>query len=444
MKGLTEKDIREMNGGQMPTFLAEDPKRRERWKHLTEGLDKKNRLMVENLMENTRKWIAFETSQKRDVGTFTTYAFPLIRRVFPNMKAQELVSVQPIPQPTAKIFYYDLKYGTAIKNVNVGDRIDLQANFNSYYGGGKVIGDLIGTGDGTEDTFDASYAPIDEDTLVVYVDGTEVDVNDGASDFDAGEIVLDSAPASGAAVTADYTVKGAEESADPRELDFEITDDSVEAESKKLQTKWTLEAQQDLMAYHGLDAESELLAGMSDALRREIDRIIVQDLLDNATAGSVNWTKSVPAEYDGSEREWRMTLYDAILDANNKIYKKRYRNANWIVADPDTCTELEKLDGFSEMKDSWTGQSGMGLEEFGILRNRFKVYKDPWFESNTMLLGYKGATMFETGYVYAPYIPMYVTPTIMDTNFEPRRAVMSRYARKPVITDYYSKVNIVT
>lgn len=436
---MDSKDLKEMQReyGVAPSFLQENEVRTKRWAHLTEGLNDYDRLVMETLLDNTKRWEMFETSQTRNVGTFTTYGYPLIRRVFPNLIANELVSVQPMTQPTGLIFFLDFLYGTSKGGVTAGDNLADGSKFNPYYAGGTVRGEVLGEGTGEEKTFDLAYGPIVADSEVVYVDGIPVSGYTIAN----GKITITAAE--GAAITVDYQVSPGEGD-DVPEIDFDMTSTDVQAESKKLKAKWTLEAQQDLMAYHGLSAESELLAVLGDQIRREIDRAIINDLYDNASAGNVNWSAEAPSDFSGSDREYRMTLYDAIIDANTLIYKRRYRNANWIVADPDTCSLLEKLDGFKELNnDAGVGGAGLGVEQFGILRNRFTVYKDPWATANKLLLGYKGNTFMETGYVYAPYIPLYTTPVITDPNdFTPRRGVMTRYARKPVITDFYATVTV--
>ena len=425
--------------GRTPSFLQEDKIRQERWAHLTEGLQDYDRLAVETLLDNAKRWEMYETSQARNVGTFTTFAYPLIRRVFPNLIANDLVSVQPMTQPTGLIFFLDFLYGTTKGDVTAGDRIDNSAAFSPYYSGGRVIGELAGAGTGAEQTLQLKHYPVVENSEVVYVDG--VPSSNYTLTNDTGALVITATQ--DAAITVDYQV-GPGEGEDVPEIDFNMTSTSVTAESKKLKAVWTLEAQQDLMAYHGLSAESELLAVLADQIRREIDREIISDLAAKASAGNVSWSATVPENYNGSEREYSMTLYDAIIDANTLIYKKRYRNANWIVADPDTCSRLEKLDGFKELNnEAGLGGAGLGIERFGILRNRFTVYKDPWATANRMLLGYKGNTFMETGYVYAPYIPLYTTPVIVDPNdFSPRRGVMTRFAKKCVAPDFYATVTI--
>lgn len=437
--------LRKQLGIDAPSFLAEDTARQARWAHLTEGLKDTDRIVLENLLDNAQRWALTETTTTQDVATFTTYGFPLIRRVYPNLIAQELVSVQPMTQPTALIFYLDFLYGTARHGSSAGDRTDLR--HNPKYAGGMVRGEIIKkSGEaGSEDAYTLDYTPV-ENSEIVYVDGV---VLAGGYTIDGDEITFSTAPATEATVTIDYQLSPAEGEDNVAEMKLSMTSDSVVAETKKLKAQWTLEAQQDLMAYHGLNAENELLTVMGNEIIREIDRLIINHLLRVASAGNVNWSSSMPVDedgnstYAGSQREYEQTLFHAILDANNLIYRKRFQNANWIVADPDTCTLLEKLDGYKELNEEWVGGAGQGVERFGVLRNRFTVYKDPGMKPNTMLLGYKGNTFFETGYVYAPYIPLYTTPIMLDPNdFTPRRGVMTRFARKPVITDYYATVTI--
>lgn len=449
----------------MPSFLVENKDRKERWAHLTEGLDDYKRLGLEAMLDNAYKWSLREASDTGNVAAFTTYGFPLIRRVFPNLIANDLVSVQPITMPSAMVFYLDYLYGTTKAGVTAGDvmgqyEVDPLTGEHTYlfspkYSGGMVRGLAIGEGNGALDTFAlsgviadatarAAYMPADEDSVVAYVDGVQTalaDVTAAANDL---TIQFGAAPADGAVITVDFVLATPSEGGnDIPEMDFNMRSESVVAETKKLKARWTLEAQQDLMAYHGVNAETEMLGLLGDTVRREIDRQIIDHLYRIASGGNVNWSGTIAPGFNGSDRDWRMTLYDAIIDANNLIYKKRFRNATWIVADPDTCARIEKLDGFTEIKAEWSGNAGQGVERFGILRNRFQVYKDPLARPNTMLLGHRGTSMFETGYIYAPYIPLYTTPVFTDPNtLAPVRSVMSRYARKPVITDLYATVSI--
>ncbi len=461
------EELQAQNTG--PSFLQENEMRRKKWEHLTDDLSDYDRLSLETLFENTQKWIQYETTTTGNVGTFTTYAFPIIRKIWPNMFASELVSVQPIPMPTAMIFYLDFEYGAsdatpwgfneggtpAIPADTQMDGYPATQNFSPLYAGGYIRGDFAGTGDGSEDTFELTYGPVEAESELVYVDGTLVSsddytlIVDGGAGTNNGRIVFDSAqePANGAAVTVDYRLEAAvNEGGEPNRINLRIASDSVFAETKKLKAEWTIEGQQDLNAYHNLNMESELMNVVSNTVRREIDQLILMDLRSAAAsaggAGVVNWSSAIGAGYNGSQREWDLTLYDALIDANQLIYNRRGVNANWIVAGPNACSRLEKLEGFTEQHRDWA-ITGMGMERFGVLKNRFTVYKDPWAAADSILMGYKGNTMFDTGYVYSPYIPLYTTPTIIDANnFTPRKGIMSRYARKLISNNFYASVNI--
>ena len=437
----------------VPSFLQENSARKEKWAHLTEGLDDYKRLSMETLLENTQGWMLNETTTTGNVGTFTTYAFPMIRRVMPELFANELVSVQPIPMPTAMIFYIDFKYGSALNLaaspvLTGGQRVDLKANFHPLYSGGAVRGNLLGLGNGSNVTFTATYRPFTANSELVYVDNVlQIEGTDYTVNSTTGVVTFEvaSTPASGAAVTMDYQVAPAE-GGNPREIDLRISSDSVYSETKRLKAMWTIESQQDLMAYHGLSAENELMGVVASTVRREIDQLIIGDLRTAAGlptgAGNVSWSPTIGAGYNGSQREWDLTLYNAIVDANALIYNKRMVNATWIVAGSSACTRLEKLEGFTEQHRDWA-VTGMGMERFGVLKNRFNVYKDPWAPADSMLLGYRGQSMFETGYIYAPYQPLYTSPLIVDPNdFTPRRGIMSRFARKLVDPGFYATLTI--
>jgi hypothetical protein len=356
-------------------LVEENAERQKKWAYLTENLDTEKRLQCEILLDNMQKALS-ETSFMTNVGPFTTFAFPMIRRIFPKLIAQTLCSVQPMTQPTGKVFYLDFKYGTAKGSIGVGDRLDQRGN-----------------------------------TAKNYADRTP----------ETGEIA---------------------------EVNFDISSVAVDAEEKALKAKWTIEAQQDLKAYHGLNAEDELMIVLSDEIIREIDMIIIDDMVANATSGNVNWNINAPAEVPWTNLDpkvYKATLYDAIVDANNLIFRKRYRNATWIVADSDVCTRLEKLEGFKLEETVDDAVFNIGIHRFGVLKNRFVIYKHPWFQTNMMLLGFKGASWLDTGYVYAPYIPLYTTPLLIDPNtMQPVRGMMSRFAKKCVQGDCFATVTLVS
>ena len=254
------------------------------------------------------------------------------------------------------------------------------------------------------------------------------------------------------------------------EIDIKIEALAVTAQSRKLKAKWSPELAQDLNAYHSLDAEVELTQILSEQIALEIDREILNDLLTQGNGANLFWSrmpgkfvnKETGAEvastssltpgpaFTGTVREWYETLTETIIDAANTIHRKTLRgSANFIVVGPDVATILESsvmyrpsysLDGEGQVGAPMT----IGADKVGTLSNRFTVYKDPYFPRNKILIGYKGGSYLETGYVYAPYVPLIVTPTIFQPeDFTPRKGVMTRYGKKMVRSDFYGTVTVL-
>ena len=246
------------------------------------------------------------------------------------------------------------------------------------------------------------------------------------------------------------------------EIDIKVEAVPVVAETRKLRAKWSPELAQDLNAYHSLDAEVELTQILSEQIALEIDREILNDLLTQATAANFFWSRAPGrflnketaavqasgfASFTGTVREWYETLVETIIDVANQIHRKTLRgSANFIVVGPDVATILEasvfykpaySIDGDGQVSQPMT----IGADVAGNLSNRFTVYKDPYFPRNKILVGYKGGSYLETGYVYAPYVPLIVTPTIFQPeDFTPRKGVMTRYGKKMVRSDFYGTV----
>ena len=254
------------------------------------------------------------------------------------------------------------------------------------------------------------------------------------------------------------------------EIDIKIESIAISAVTKKLRAKWSPELAQDLNAYHSLDAEVELTAILSEQVSLEIDREILSDLLTQASGANLFWSRAPGKfvnkltgeivrktnsldpgpQFQGTVREWYETLIETIIDVANVIHTKTLRgSANFVVTSPDVCTVLESSvlykPKFSIDKDGQVGSpfsiASAGAEAVGTLTNRFTVYKDPYFPRNRILVGYKGGSYLETGYVYAPYVPLIVTPTIFaPEDFTPRKGVMTRYGKKMVRADFYGTV----
>ena len=241
------------------------------------------------------------------------------------------------------------------------------------------------------------------------------------------------------------------------EIDVDMNSVPIVAKTRKLKAVWTPELAQDLNAYHSVDAEAELTSMLSEYISMEIDLEILDMLIANAST-TERWSARVGYEYDEvsssfipgnnnssyayTKNEWFTTLGNKIQRVSNKIHQKTMRGgANFLVCGPDVATILESIPGFSVNTDGNVNQFAMGVQQVGTLNNRFTVYKNPYMLENTILVGFRGSNFLETGAVYAPYIPLIMTPLIYDPkNFTPRKGVMTRYAKKIVRPEFYGKI----
>jgi hypothetical protein len=241
------------------------------------------------------------------------------------------------------------------------------------------------------------------------------------------------------------------------EVDLELKSEAIVAKTRKLKAVWTPELAQDLNAYHSIDAEAELTSMLSEYISLEIDLEILDMLKANALTTEY-WSVTLGEEYNSATGEWVdggasaaynknswfQTLGTKLNKVSNKIHQLTLRGgANFVVASPDVCTILESIPGFTVSADKDATSFAAGVTTVGAIANRYTVYKNPYMTSNEILLGFKGSNFLETGAVYAPYVPLIMTPLVYDpTNFTPRRGVMTRYAKKMVRPEFYGKIYV--
>ena len=243
------------------------------------------------------------------------------------------------------------------------------------------------------------------------------------------------------------------------EINVELKSEAIIAKTRKLKAVWSPEFAQDLNAYHSIDAEAELTSMLSEYISQEIDLEILDMLIQNAVTEEV-WSAQLGFEYNAgtdqfaassnaaaqayTQNTWFMTLGTKIQKVSNKIHQKTMRGgANFLVCSPDVATILESIPGYAADTDGNKMQFAMGVQKVGLLNSRFTVYKNPYMTENVILLGYRGSQFLETGAVYAPYIPLIMTPLVYDpTNFTPRKGVMTRYAKKMVRPEFYGKIKV--
>ena len=526
---------------------------------LLKKLNEKKSQVMANMLEEEAKALKQlnESSSVSDIAGFNKIAFPLVRRVFAQLIANEIVSVQPMSLPSGLLFYLDFQFDRNKSGYYQGGSI-YGARNNPWNSPSQGVGDMVATGGFYElnsgystrsyaFSTSASFAAagvvaitgtpsVGKATVVNAYDLTFS--NSAYADIlqiqnfrlaKVGEVVLASnsfrgmtpiesltadslygsyapeltqflpngnlrfwsaTPLTGGTLTGAgnaivvYGPARADVQDNPKttalndfeavtgipQLNISISSVPVMAQTRKLKTQWTPELAQDLNAYHALDAEVELTTILSEAIALEIDREILGELLHFATVKAAwsrkagryvtlsadgvsittnsfsNASNSTYQSFFGTQQDWYQTLGETVTTVSNEIHKRSLRHgANFIVTSPEACSVIESINGFkpSVLMDASETTFSMGMEKTGGLNNRYTVYKDPYFPETYMLLGYKGGSFLETGYVYAPYVPLLVTPTIFaPEDFTPRRGVMTRYAKQMVRAEMYGTIQI--
>lgn len=469
-----------------------------RWKKtgLLEGLNSKKAGIIAQLLENQAGYLLEAPANalsNGQVSGFDIVAFPMVRRVFSRLLANDIVSVQPMNLPSGLLFYldsqvetnahagtyqsvYDAHYGnlgwdnsygtgstvthgalTAITTMSTSGYVDVP-----YTGGEKGLSSIVLYAHPTTATTAASTSGVCEYAILPQTWTLDL--------LNRGFIRL--AVNTGYTVTSDSTtsattmvwIKSAvyqdlEANADMAEVKLIVTSVTVSVKTRKMKAHWTPELAQDLAAYHSIDAEAELTALLSEELAAEIDREIIRDLIivapwktkwsyaRNAAVKMQDGTliAADPASGYITQKEWNQTLMTQINKISAQIHKTTLRGgANFLVVSTEIGSVLEDIEKFHAVNEAEAQQFNMGIEQIGTLGTRYTVYKDPYLPSHICLVGHKGSSFLDTGYVYAPYIPFQLTPVVLDPDdFTPRKGIMTRYAKKVVNNKYYGVVEVV-
>ena len=245
------------------------------------------------------------------------------------------------------------------------------------------------------------------------------------------------------------------------EINIQLQSQAIVAKTKKLKAVWTPEFAQDLNAYQALDAEAELTNIMSEYISLEIDLEILDMLIEDAAAGTEYWSAVSNQFYDNgswvekaagaggyynTQGQWFQTLGTKMQKLSNKIHQLTLRGgANFMVVSPTVATVLESIPGFASNSDgdASKAQYAFGVQKAGQINNRYTVYKNPYMNENTILMGFRGSQFLEAGAVFAPYIPLIMTPLIYDPEtFTPRKGLLTRYAKKMLRPEFYGKIYV--
>lgn len=458
-----------------------------------------NQFKVNN--PNNRSVLFEDQTTTANIADFTRFALPLIRKSYPKLIADGLVGVQPMNQPASLIFYIRYRYALSKGQTVAGTQIMRQNTaqgfarsngwaLDPYYSSQEVRGeDATVTGGGVVSAT-LAHRPVLAGTVVVEVFASENDASPSCDDavpclrvsFDSNgdpdnvvigdcteftdtlavdtttpnatafnhttgavQITLNggSFPA-GAVARVNYEYDLEANPFQP-EVTLSIDSDSVSSITRKLKTSWSLEAAQDLKAVHNIDAESTLTDLMADEMVAEIDREVINDLIIAAAIrANHNFATAAGASVNFTDRN--IALMYKTLEVANIIHRTTLRGpANWMVMSADICSKFEQLNDFRSSDAFTTDGVDVGIMNVGSIQGKLRIYKDPLFPNCKILLGFKGSSVLDAGYFYAPYIPLLSTPTVLDPNsYTPSKGIMTRYGKK-LIEDgglYYATINV--
>jgi hypothetical protein len=518
-----------------------------RWEKigLLEGLEGNVKENCAQLFENQLSHMINESSDSSNSGQFETVAFPVIRRVFAKLLANDIVSVQALNLPIGKLYYINPKasvrvdqspnfnhtspdgaYGNAAeKALSAKTQFESRSLYDAFYAteyaeegtslfdrskGDMIVvtgtttasawvvgvdkyvtltlagfsitneGKLIGPAGVPMDTESflaglritasvklvapAPYATdgsitagqaipfnvkvqkygqaiVDKTGKIVLIADVQYAGTNGYSALSATTV------STGITFTATYRVySDLEEDSRMAEVTFVLDQVTVSVETRKMRAMWTPELAQDVSAFHNIDAEAELTALLSEQMAAEIDREILRDLRRGA-AWTARWDynglRKGTNTYYGVQKDWNQTLITKINQISAQIHKATLRGgASWVVVSPEVSAVFDDLEYF-HVSNAAPEQDkyNMGIEKIGTLSGRYQVYRDPYAPANTVLVGHKGTSILETGYIYAPYVPMQLTPVMYNPfDFTPIRGIMTRYAKKMVLNRYYGRI----
>ena len=450
-------------------FLNEARELETRWKKtgLLENInDRYVRATTAVLLENQRLMNESSTDTG-DVAQFKRISIPLVRRIYPQLIANKIVSVQPLLGPTGLVYYLRFRYASNKGSVRGADKLgfpaddanslmqlaDGTANLSVYYSSQFVQNETQeDAGGDTTSSFTLEHTPVLAGTVTgtIYDGATAVQtftvsaagaftfsdigspspkVSAGSLNLTTGELALTWGSDPGAnsvVISYEYNM---ECNQDLPEINLVVEGEEIAAKTRKLKAVWSYEAQQDLRSQHNLDAEAELTAVLAQEINLEIDREVLGDLRNNAGTVSAWDFNTALGE---TIKEKYESLYVKVVEISNVIHRKTLRGgANWIVTSPEVASIFETATAGFAPAPSETFTSSLGVQYVGTVNNRWRLYKDPLFPSNQLLMGYKGDSYMDSGYFYCPYVPLTQTPVVLDPeSFCPRKGILTRYGKK--------------
>lgn len=421
------------------------------------------------MLENTQQMIGRmdETTKVVNLGNFVDYGFGVITAIMPALVANEVVSVQPLKGRSGEVFFLDFKYGSKKGAINKGESMISPitgSNTDTTYTGQEVASEEVGTLT-TSDTakeFTLSYTPVTPGTVTISAGSFELKDDgagkivtaNGTSNLVNGTSVIDYATG---AVTLNFTTVAAEATLSAGynfsygnmdvggnipTADIDLTSTTISTVTRSLAARWLFDAAFELQQVHGINADEEIATAMAAEVRHEIDGEILNDLYNQAKAGNTEFTWSKTAPTGVAYVDYKDTFVDTLIQMSNAIFSDTKRaEGNFIIAGINVSSIIESMPGrFVPTADSVKA----GPHVIGTLDGRWKVIKNPFYNADAFVVGYKGTSYLEGGYIYAPFLPLFTTPTVMLDDFVNRKGVRTIYGKKMLNPHFYARGKIVS
>lgn len=448
-------------------------------------------MLFENQFGDMRRQLTEDTLAV-NAGEYTKYIFPVLRRVFPNLIANEIVSIQPMTAPVGAVFYFEYKHGKSKGSTAAGS--NLLQNFDENYSAELVqweqLAAVVSGGEwsgGTPGSVILAYSPVRplDATLGIQLTIQEYNpttqtvvqekVDDGAGAFTGGgagvinyangqvtSFTFPVATTAGNVIRASYSYDSEANRLVP-DVFIDIDLQEIRATTRKLKARWSSEAADDLRAFHGVDAETELVSGISQEISLELDRGILEELYTASAGITRSFDFTVPAGL--SEVDHIRSVMTQMSNISFQIHKESRRApANWAVTSPEISAKIIQLQTHLDYRapfvtdpNSPTGPydgtvlppsygpitSHFGILRLGPLSNKWMMYQDPFFRTNYMLLGLRGNSYLDAGFVFSPYVPLQLTPTFLDPEDQTyRKGMRTRYATKLLRSEWYGRLQV--
>lgn len=409
-------------------------------------------ILLENTEQyiNSRSRLLGEATQPSDTSFFKRYAINLLTAVVPNLISEDIVAVEPMLSRIGEIRYLRVLYGSNKAPVTKGTNM-----FSNFTGGdfsqntytSEVIEGETFTGDGSTTVLNLGWTPVlpgsisgDNEGTVISDDGNG-NIKEGTStvgtiDYTTGKITYTTAPTSGNTLSFTYSYDNMSAPVQAPELTLKLMTSPIQAKSRKLKTLWSFDAAADLSNDYGMQMNTELVTYSAAQIKHEIDMEITQELYNKATSPSVTWNMYAPNGVSTVDHYNSFPI--ALAEAGNKMYfNTKLASPNFYVVGESASTVIESLARFK----SAGAVDTKGPYLAGYLGEK-PVYKSPSIPTSGFLCGYKGASLFDSGYVYAPYLPVMSTQLLMDETFTGRQGFAASYGKRMTNGDFYSACQI--